>query len=276
MRNEAKQSRDRSFYQSRDRSEAAEREGAVPSVKLFHGDCLRLLDRIPDGSIDMVLCDLPYGRLDCAWDKPIPLAPLWEQWKRVTKPNAAIVLFAMQSFATDVINSNRKWFRYEWIWDKKYSTNFGHAKRRPLRQHENILVFYRSRATYRPQGLRSYMIKRRGWVGVCSFTGGRFGTARYIQRHTGYPRSILLSPKYSNAAPPGSKPAALCEYLIRTHTRPGETVLDNAMGLGSAGVAAVRSGRGFVGMELDRDRFERARANIRRAGGSGSLGGLRR
>ncbi len=229
-------------------------------IRLYRGDCLELLPSIDSGSVDMVLCDLPYGVLDCRWDKQIPLAPLWEQWRRVTKSNAAIVLFAAQPFATRLINSNPRWFRYEWIWDKRSITGFGNARRMPLRRHENVLVFYRALPTYHPQGVRRIPPAHRASRGLTC--AGNYDTRRsYVRRLTGFPHSIIEFPR-SPRIQAGSKPAELCEYLVRTYTHEGETVLDSCMGLGSAGVACVRSGRRFVGIELDPQRFDSARQAI--------------
>jgi site-specific DNA-methyltransferase (adenine-specific) len=230
------------------------------AVSLACGDCLELMRNLADASVDMVLCDLPYGMTGCEWDKRIPLDRLWEQYRRVIKPAGAIVLTAAQPFAAELAASASDLFRYEWVWDKHFCTGYANAHRTPMRRHENVLVFYQRLPTYNPQGLRPIEGKRR----PCRHSPvyGRIRERRgYRQRFTGYPHSILDIPRGMNLAA-CEKPASLMGYLIATYTNPGEVVLDNCMGLGSTGVAAVRSGRRFIGMEIDARRFATARERI--------------
>jgi site-specific DNA-methyltransferase (adenine-specific) len=217
--------------------------------------------QIPEGSIDMVLCDPPYGVTELSWDTRVPAVPLWEQYRRVVKPNGAIVLFAQQPYATELINANRHWFRYEWIWDKKAVTGFGSAKQRPLRAHENILVFYGATPVYHPQGLAPLRRVRRS-SGTAVYGSGLCGGG--MQEFTNWPRSILEFAR-GQVERPCQKPVALLEYLVRTYTDLGMVVLDNTMGSGTTGAAAVRAGRNFIGIEKDRRAFEMARTKVEQA-----------
>jgi site-specific DNA-methyltransferase (adenine-specific) len=215
---------------------------------------------LADASVDLILCDLPYGMTDCAWDKRIPLDALWAQYRRVIKPNGAIVLTAAQPFAAALAASAPGLFRYEWVWDKRFCTGFANAHRMPMRRHENVLVFYQHSPTYNPQGLRP--IEGRPRCKQSNSDVYRVQVRRgYRQRFTGFPNSILDIPRGRGLAA-CEKPIALMEYLIRTYSQPGDVVLDNCMGLGSTGVAAIRAGRRFIGMELDAERFTEARRRI--------------
>lgn len=241
-------------------------------IDLFCGDCLKLMPSIPDGSVDMVLADLPYGVTANHWDSVIPMTELWEQYRRIVKPNGAIALTATQPFATDLIVAARDIFRYDLIWEKSKSTGFLNANRMPLRSHEHVLVFYRGLPNYNPQ--RSQMdtpsrkankTGRRGSSNYGKFdpnvpTGSTDGSR--------FPRSVL-SVRYEadffngkRDIHPTQKPIALMEYLIRTYTNEGEVVLDNCMGSGTTGVAAVQCGRRFIGIELDPTYFAHASKRI--------------
>ena len=242
----------------------------MSDVKLILGDCLKERNAIPDGSVDMVLCDLPYGTTDCRWDSVIPFEPLWAHYKRVCKPNAAIVLFGSQPFTSVLVSSNVEWFRYAWVWDKVCPTGFANAKRQPLRQTEDVAVFYRSTARYNPQGLERALVTRRNSKNVggeslredveASSGKGCLRTAggEYVQEFTGYPRNLVKFGKSQDKGHPTQKPVALCEYLIRTYTDEGETVLDNTMGSGTTGVACVNTNRNFIGIEKEYDYFKTA------------------
>ncbi len=231
-----------------------------PWVCLAKGDCLQLMDAIPNGSIDMVVCDPPYGVTALDWDRKIEAAPLWREYQRVAKENAVIALFGQQPFCTELAAAApRNLLRYEWVWDKGAVTGFGNARRMPLRRHENVLVFYRRLPTYNPQGLRACHSRCRPRSKSDVYDMG--AREAYVQRQTGYPQSILHF-KRDRGSSACQKPVALLEYLIRTYTNPGETVLDNAMGLGSAGVAALQTERNFIGMEMDGERFHQAAARI--------------
>ena len=218
------------------------------------GDCLELMKQIPDGSIDLILCDPPYGTTACKWDSVIPFEPMWEQLNRIIKPNAAIVLFGSQPFTTELNHSNMTMFRYEWIWVKNNSTGFQLANKRPLKKHELISVFYQKQPTYNPQGLQVFgKINRRKSSGD---NWSEMNQNSYVQQYTNYPTQILEFGYDKDKFHPTQKPVALLEYLIKTYTNEGEIVLDFAMGSGSTCVAAVNTGRHYIGFELDPTYFE--------------------
>lgn len=229
---------------------------------LIHGDCLQGLASLPDNSVDMVCCDLPYGTTLCKWDTPIDLTALWSHYCRVVKPRGAITLFAQTPFAQVLGCSNLPWLRYEIIWEKVHASGHLTAKRCPMRAHENILVFYRKPPTYNPQKTTGH---RRSTGGPRVKTsdnvyGKRTQRARSYDSDERYPRSVQVfahDDKHA-AVHPTQKPVALLEWLVKTYTNPGELVLDNCMGSGSTGVACARTGRRFVGMELDEEYFNGA------------------
>ena len=233
------------------------------SIRLFHGDCLIGLSRVETGTVDLVLCDLPYGTTNCAWDTVIPFEPLWEQYRRIVKPNGALVLFAAQPFATALINSARKLFRYDLIWEKPSPVGFANSHRQPLRSHEEILVFYKRQPTYNPQGLvelEKPVIRRGGRSGSVY----RSMSGASVQRYTNYPRSVLHYPNRGERRyHPTQKPVALLEYLIHTYTNPGELVVDNCMGGGSTPVACLNTGRRCMGFEKDGAIYETACQRVR-------------
>ena len=237
----------------------------------MHGDCLEKMKDIPDGSVDMILCDLPYGTTACKWDVVIPFEPLWTHYWRVLKPNGAVVLFGSQPFTTFLIQSQFNSFRYIWTWEKNFSTNFLHAKRMPLRKTEDITVFYKSQPVYNPQ-------KTTGHKPTQSSTGSSNGNLYYgknIRKSPGgnterFPTNLL---KFNADDPklrlhPTQKPVALLEYLIKTYTNEGDTVLDNCMGSGSTGVACINTNRNFIGIEKDDKYFEIASQRISDSGGT--------
>ena len=233
--------------------------------KLFRGDCLELMKQIPDGSVDLVLCDLPYGTTACTWDVIIPLEPLWEQYRRVAKRNAAIVLTASQPFTSVLVTSNLRMFRHSWVWNKKSAANVMAAKYGPLKVHEDVLVFSKQKAKYLPIMTAGKMRWKGGNNRDDGIYAGEVPNGRYLS-DLYHPKSIL---EFSNASQKGKshptqKPEALMEYLIKTYTNPGDTVLDNCMGSGTTGVAAVRHGRFFIGMELDDVYFQIAQDRIQR------------
>ncbi len=215
-------------------------------INIMHGDCLELMKEIPAKSVDMVLCDLPYGTTQCKWDVIIDFKMLWENYGRVVKDTGAIVLTAAQPFTSTLVVSNIKNFKYQWVWKKSRPTGHLNAKKQPLRNTEDILVFYKSQCTYNPQGTREtdVMVSRtnRGNYGECSKTTR--------QTVTGYPTTILEFASEVGEHPT-QKPVALMEYLIRTYTNEGDTVLDNCMGSGTTGVAAKNTLRNFIGIEKD-------------------------
>ena len=234
-------------------------------INLRQGDCLELMRDLPDGSVDMVLTDPPYGTTQCKWDSVIPFEPMWEQLKRVTKTNGAIVLTASQPFTSALVMSNVSWFKYEWVWHKTQATGHLNAWRRPMRQHEDILVFSGSSPVYTPQ------IKDKPEANQRPVTARTKGSDCYgahnLNAHRcppdkSMPRSIVTFANQQRGLHPTQKPVALMEYLIRTYTDKGETVLDFTMGSGTTGVACVNTGRGFIGMELDEGYFNIARERI--------------
>ena len=229
---------------------------------LLHGDCLEKMKDLPAGSVDMVLTDPPYGTTACKWDSVIPLEPMWEQLKRVIKPNGAIVMTASQPFTTTLIASNMAMFKYCWVWEKDNSTGFQLANKRPLKKHEDVVVFYQSQSTYNPQGLRPYgKLARRG---RCGDNWGEMKKNEYMQEWTNHPTSILQFSK-DHGSHPTQKPVALMSYLIQTYTNVGETVLDFTMGSGTTGVACGNLGRSFIGIERDDAYFEIAKRRIEEA-----------
>lgn len=241
----------------------------MSKFELHLGDCLDLMKQIPDASIDLILCDLPYGTTACAWDSVIPFAPLWAEYRRVAKPNAAIVLTASQPFTSALIMSNARMFKYSQVWDKvnRY-TGALNANRMPLRRHEDIAVFYSRQPTYNKQYRegKPYQITRKGGHGAVT-QYGHDKTARSTSndgRHN--PCSVIQIAADEGRKKPGGhptqKPVALMEYLIRTYTNEGDLVLDNCMGSGTTGVACANTGRRFIGMELDPAYFAIARDRI--------------
>ena len=234
-------------------------------MKLECGDCLELLKDVPDGSVDMILTDLPYGLTQAPFDKRIPFEPMWEQFKRVTKRNAAIVLFSQLPFACDLINANRKFFRYEWIWEKSLGVGYLNAKKMPLRCHENILVFYQALPTYNPQFAQGKPYVND--VKTSTLNYGKCNRTVTISDGRRYPRDIVKFYQVGNFNHtenyhPQQKPTDLLEYLIKTYTNEGETVLDATMGSGSTGVACVNTGRDFIGFEKEQNFFDIAQKRI--------------
>lgn len=216
-------------------------------MQLYLGDCLEVLPTLPDKSVDMVMCDLPYGTTQNKWDSVIDLAALWREYRRVCK--GAIVLTAQPPFDKLLGASNLGMLKYEWIWRKSKPTGHLNAKKQPMKEHENVLVFYDSQPTYNPQGLVRKEIPtiRKGGAGNGSNYGASAKDA--LQEFENYPRSVLKFASEARTVHPTQKPVALMEYLIRTYTNPGDVVLDNCAGSGSTGVAALQSGRQFIGIE---------------------------
>lgn len=241
-------------------------------IKLLKGDCLELMKDIPDKSIDAIIADLPYGTTACKWDTIIPFEPLWAQYKRIIKDNGAIVLFGSQPFTSALVMSNPKWFKCEWIWKKHKGTNFNTVKRHPMKVHESMCLFSNGKFTYNPQMTEGNPYKQRGEHNV-NKKGGMFenkkvGYAKDFDSSKRYPISIQEFSNHNqkaNSFHPTQKPIALMEYLIKTYTNEGDTVLDNTMGSGTTGVACVNTNRGFIGMELDDKYFEIAKERIEKA-----------
>ena len=247
----------------------------TPAVQLHYGDCLEKMRLIPDRSVDLICADLPYGTTCCPWDSIIPLDALWAEYRRIIKPNRPIVLTAAQPFSTMLAASNMAWLRYSWVWVKNRPTNFVHAKNRPMGRHEDVLVFSEgttghasqspNRMPYYPQGLRQIapkQITKRASELTDAFFPARPSHGEFTRDTTGYPNSVLEFPTDQLGLHPTAKPVALMEYLVRTYTNEGDTVLDNTMGSGTTGVAAARAGRRFIGIESDPAYFDIAKARI--------------
>ena len=228
-------------------------------IKLIHGDCLEEMKKIPDGSIDMVLTDPPYGTTACKWDTVIPFEPMWEQLKRVTKKNGAIVLFGSQPFTSALVMSNPKMFKYEWVWDKKKAGNIFLAKTQPMKTHEVISIFSQTTPIYNPIMVKRDKVKRSKNYGTGEAIGGNRTKEDTVYEYTEkYPISILESSNANQKGKlhPTQKPVALMEYLIKTYTNEGETVLDFTAGSFTTGVACVNIGRNFIGIEKDKNYFD--------------------
>lgn len=234
--------------------------------ELYHGDCLDVMKDIPDKSVDMILCDLPYGTTQNKWDSIISLDKLWKEYNRIIKDNGAIVLFAQTPFDKVLGYSNLKMLKYEWIWEKTAATGHLNAKKMPMKAHENILVFYKKLPTYNPQ-------KTTGHTPVHSYTKYQDDGSNYGKTKVGisgggsterYPRSVQVfkSDKQKVALHPTQKPIDLLQYLIKTYTNEGEIILDNCMGSGSTGVACLNTSRKFIGIELDDKYFDIAKNRI--------------
>lgn len=235
--------------------------------KIYNQDCLEGMKNIDDKSIDMILCDLPYGTTACKWDTIIPFSELWKQYIRVIKDKCPIVLFGSQPFTSSLIMSNPKWFKYEWIWDKHIPRNFINAKIMPMQKHENILVFGKGKVTYNPQ-----MTERDKPVKVKNYSKGdsvyklnNDGTDNKERVYTHrYPDTIIKGKWEANAGKlhPTQKPVSLCEYLIETYTNENDLVLDNCIGSGTTAIACINTNRNYIGFELDTAYYNMATERI--------------
>ena len=242
-------------------------------IKLIQGDCLEKMQDIESGSIDMILTDPPYGTTACKWDSIIPLEPMWEQLKRIIKPNGAIVLFGAEPFSSALRMSCINAYKYDWMWDKKNPTGFANVKKQPMRQVENICVFYKAQPTYNRQWLtkdkkhqrksRSKALRKDASPVSEVYNNMPLKFSDEFDDTRKNPINILYYPKgRKGQLHPTQKPVALMEYLIKTYTNEGDTVLDFAMGSGSTGCAAKALNRDFIGIELDDKYFEIAKARI--------------
>ena len=239
--------------------------------KLLYGDCLELLNDVDDKSVDMILCDLPYGQTHNKWDSVIPLDKLWKQYKRVIKDNGCIALFGQGMFTADLMYSNKKWWKYNLIWDKVLTNGFLNANRMPLRSHEDIAIFYNKPPTYNPQKVLGKKNHTKGKVKQNK--NNNYGKHNFVDNsdelgNMKHPKSILTftRPHSSVMKHPTEKPVEVCEWLIKSYTNEGDVVLDNCMGSGTTGVACENTNRKFIGMELNKEYFEQAvnRINQRR------------
>ena len=234
-------------------------------IKLINDDCLNAMKDIPDSSIDMILCDLPYGTTACRWDIIIPFESLWKEYNRIIKNNGAIVLFSKQPFTTELIHSNLKDFKYTLVWEKDNHDNPLMAKKRFLNVTEDINVFYKKQCTYNPQGIiKINKLTKQGRGESLSQKNKR--KTEYLQEYTNYPKNILKFKRDLPNIHPTQKPVALLEYLIKTYTNEGDLVLDNCMGSGSTGVACINTNRNFIGIELDEKYFKIAKDRINNKG----------
>lgn len=242
----------------------------MENIQLYHGDCLEIMKQIPDKSVDMILCDLPYGTTSCAWDETLDFEKMWEQYNRIIKTNGAIVLFGSEPFSSYLRLSNIGMYRYDWVWQKTKGGGFALANKQPLKRHETISVFYKKQPTYNP--IKTVVDER--------FRDKRktFSVPKMSKEDTSQPKMKLSRPKddgtrfpisvlhfksfWGKGQHPTQKPVDLLEYLIKTYTNQGETVLDNCMGSGSTGIACLNTNRNFIGIELDEKYFEMAKNRI--------------
>lgn len=235
----------------------------MPEATLLQGDCLALMPTLAAGSVDMVLCDLPYGTTKCKWDAVLDFDALWSEYRRLTVPNAGVVLFASQPFTSALVASNFADFRYCWVWNKAKAANFPQVKRAPLKVHEDICVFG---GGYRPQMVEGAFRQKGGYSVSREAAVSAGAPAKHNNLY--YPKSILdfsVAGNQDSGLHPTQKPVALLEYLIRTYTNEGDTVLDNTMGSGSTGVACMNTGRNFIGIERDEGYFKIAERRISEA-----------
>lgn len=241
-------------------------------ITLYNGDCLEYMRQLPDKSIDLIVCDLPFGTIACEWDNIIDFKELWAQYERIIKDDRAIVLFGSGQFTHKLISSNEDLYRYKWIWYKTKRGNFVNAKNRPMTAYEEVMVF--SKATTANGSLNKMLYNPQGLIPKTTIrkdNGTRFGTMAgkrpshkevTISEFTNYPCDVLEFSSEPNPVHPTQKPVALIEYLINTYSNEGDTVLDNCMGSGTTGVAAVRAKRNFIGVELDEGYFKIASERI--------------
>ena len=236
---------------------------------IYNCDCLEGMKQIPDGTIDAVICDLPYGTTACAWDSVIPFDKLWEQYRRIIKPSGAIVLFGSEPFSSALVMSNPKWFKHEWIWYKRFPGNFANAKIQPLRVHENISVFCKGKCPYHPQMIKRDKPIKVGGNNMNIDVYNKFDPKEeyegrlYFEK---FPESIIEFSSRINPSDhfhPTQKPVDLLRYLVRTYTNEGDTVLDNCMGSGTTAIACIKERRHFIGFELSKEYFDKAVRRIK-------------
>lgn len=232
---------------------------------LYKGDCIEQMQKIPNESIQMILCDLPYGTTARnEWDKKIPLEPLWEQWLRILKPNGVIALWSQMPFTAELVMSNSQLFRYEWIIEKGNATGFLNAKKMPLKAHENVLIFYNKLPIYNPQFTHGHERKTTSRKGTRTSCYNETESISSYDSTDRYPRDVLKFSwdKQKSKLHPTQKPVAANEYFVKTYTNPGDTVLDCCMGSGSTGVAALNTGREFIGIEMNENYFDIAQNRL--------------
>lgn len=231
---------------------------------LYNGDCLEIMKDIPDRSIDMILCDLPYGMTNNKWDIPIPLDQLWTQYKRIIKENGAIILFGNQPFTSKLILSNEKWFRYTLVWEKNKFSDFLNAKRKPMKIHEDICIFYKKQPTYNIQYIQGdpYISWNTDNAVERQTNYGKHKSNIVKNEGTRLPTTVLKFKCKERPIHPTQKPVDLCEWLIKSYSNEGDTILDNCMGVGTTGIACMNTGRKFIGIELDKKYFDIANEKI--------------
>lgn len=243
--------------------------------RLLQGDCLELMKDIPDESIDMILCDPPYGTTFCYWDEVIPFEDMWKQYNRIIKPNGAIVLFGTEPFSSKLRMSNLKGFKYDLIWQKAHAGNFFNAKYRPLSKHEVISIFSKNgkKTKYNPQMVEGEPYKKYQKAVINGVNNHKIGVGKkdysWENKGTRHPGSILnfrRDWKSQNQLHPTQKPVKLLEWLIKSYSDEGDVILDNCMGSGSTGIACLNTGRNFIGMELDENYFNIAKKRIEESG----------
>ena len=244
--------------------------------KIYNEDCLVGMAKIPDKSIDCIICDLPYGTTDCAWDSVIPFEPLWEQYKRVLKRQGSVLLFGSEPFSTMLRMSNFDWYKYDWVWEKSSSAGFVHAKNMPMKRHELVSVFSgasmghenllgENRMLYNPQGLlpchKVHKNAKKNFGGVVGYRPSHKDTI--VAEWTNYPDTILKFDNDPDGWHPTQKPVALLRYLVLTYTNKGGVILENCMGSGTTAIACIREKRHFIGFELNKEYYDKACARIR-------------
>jgi DNA modification methylase len=237
----------------------------MSDYQLFHGDCLEVMAGMEAQSVDSIVCDPPYGTTACKWDSVIPFEPMWDAIKHVLKPKGAVVLFGSQPFTSALVMSNVEWFKYCWVWSKSKATGHLDANNRPMKAHEDICVFCEGATIYNPQMTKG-KVHHRGQKAQSKQTTvyGDFSFSLYYSDEH-FPQSVVRFNTVENAIHPTQKPVALLEYLIRTYTNEGDTVLDFTMGSGTTGVAAMHTGRKFIGVEMEADYFRIAQQRIAKA-----------
>ena len=236
-------------------------ENKIGNGVFMLGDCLERMREMPTGSVDMILCDLPYGTTQNKWDAVIPFEPLWSEYWRVAKPNAAVVLTAAQPFTSALVMSQAKFFKYSWVWQKEAGTGLLNAKKQPLRDHEDALVFYRSQPTYNPQWGEGKPYKQTKGGETANYNPSGIVVTESDGRR--YPKTVLKFSRDKDKSHPTQKPVALFEYLIRTYTDEGMTVLDNCAGSGTTAIAAERANRRWICIERDPEYFAKAVERVR-------------
>lgn len=239
----------------------------IQTNTIYNENCLEGMKRIPDGSIDAIICDLPYGTTACSWDVIIPFEQLWEQYRRVIKKNGAIVLFGAEPFSTLLRSSNLKEYKYDWYWEKNIATGFAFSKYQPMRSIETISVFCKGTPAYYPQGLvlleKPKVRIRNDQKEDSVYNSKSLSGKKYIQKYSGYPKNVLRFKKDTkDCFHPTQKPVGLLEYLIRTYTKENELVLDNCMGSGTTAIACINTNRKYIGFELNNNYYKKALQRI--------------